>query len=140
MRSGLFCLIVIDFNSLLRLRLCSIGRSILCRHSMSLAWQRHPGGDHQNNYTNEKVCQNITNTKSKNIQYIYQIYPIDPKHIQDMQDKKKISRRNRPGPGRAGCRLVFCTYLAYLGYILDIFGYIFGMCLIIFGTFLGQRT
>ena len=37
------------------------------------------------------------------------------------------------GPGRAGGRLAFCIYLKYLGYILDIFGYIFGI-------FLGWRT
>ena len=30
-----------------------------------------------------------------------------------------------PGLGRAGCRLVFCVYLGYLGYILDISWYIF---------------
>ena len=34
-----------------------------------------------------------------------------------------------PGLGRAGGRLVFCIYLGYLGYILDIFGYMFGIFL-----------
>ena len=34
------------------------------------------------------------------------------------------------GLGRAGGRLVFCIYFVYLGYILDIFGYIFGIFLV----------
>ena len=56
--------------------------------------------------------QSAQKVKQKNIQ-------IYPRYIQDIQGKYKIPSG----------RLVFFIYLGYLGYILDIFGYLFVICL-----------
>ena len=60
------------------------------------------------------------------------IYPNISKFIQDIQRYTKIYKipSGASGPGRAGRprrRLVF-VYLNISSYVLDIFGYIFGIC------------
>ena len=68
----------------------------------------------------QKYTKNIPKNKPKNISIYIQIYP---RYIQDIQDRyPQNTKRRRGRPARPGPE--------DLGYILDIFEYIFGIMLI----------
>ena len=138
----------INTSESMHMNQCSWINTCESEHLNQCTWTNTSGSKHMNRYIwIDKIWQFLiccfiqiapqsaqwhwTPVRPKNIPEIY------PRYIQDIQDKYKIPSGRRPGPARAkpgaahGGRLVFCIYLGYLGYILDIFlvffWYMFGI-------------
>ena len=93
------------------------------------------------------IYQKYTKKYTKNISKIYKIYETNTKQPK-ARGPCAAPGLARAGPGRAGGRLVFCSYLEYLGYLVHleyiwifaIFWYVFWYILIYVSQFANQKT